>query len=45
MEKSLKILEAVDGIDGVFITKDRKIYATKGIKELLTITNEEFKLE
>ncbi|GKU26229.1 FAD:protein FMN transferase [Clostridium folliculivorans] len=45
VEKSLKILEAVDGIDGIFITKDKKIYATEGIKKLLTITNEEFKLE
>ncbi|GFP77755.1 FAD:protein FMN transferase [Clostridium fungisolvens] len=45
VEKSLKILETVDGIDGIFITKDKKIYATEGIKQLLTITNEEFKLE
>lgn len=45
VEKSLKILETVDGIDGIFITKDKKIYATKGIKQALTITNEHFKLE
>ncbi|GFZ32741.1 FAD:protein FMN transferase [Clostridium zeae] len=44
VEKSLEILETVDGIDGIFITKDKKIYATEGIKKLLTITNEEFQL-
>jgi thiamine biosynthesis lipoprotein len=45
VEKALKILEAVDGIDGVLITKDKKVYVTSGIKKALVLTDQEFEYE
>ncbi|QAA30927.1 FAD:protein FMN transferase [Clostridium manihotivorum] len=45
VEKSLEILEAVDGIDGVLITRDKKVYVTSGIKKSLVLTDQEFAYE
>jgi len=43
IDKAIKIIESIDGIDAIFITEDKKIYKTSGIdKNILTITDEEF---
>jgi len=39
----MKIIEAIDGIEAIFITEDKKIYKTSGVnKEILILTDEEF---
>ena len=43
IDKAMKIIEAIDGIDAIFITEDKKVYTTSGIdKNILTLTDEEF---
>ena len=43
INKAMKIIEAIDGIDAIFITEDKKVYTTSGIdKNILTLTDEEF---
>ena len=43
IDKAMKIIEAIDGIDAIFITEDKKVYKTSGIdKNILTLTDEEF---
>jgi Membrane-associated lipoprotein involved in thiamine biosynthesis len=43
VDKSLKIIESIEGIDAIFITEDKKIYTTSGIdKNTFTLTDEEF---
>jgi len=42
LEKSLKLIESLNGIDAIFINKNKEIYVTSGIKDNLTITNKEF---
>ena len=43
IDKATKIIEAIDGIEAIFITEDKKIYKTSGVnKEILIITDEEF---
>ena len=45
IDKAMKIIETIDGIDAIFITEDKKIYKTSGIdKDILIITDEEFSL-
>jgi thiamine biosynthesis lipoprotein len=45
INKAMEIIEAIDGIDAIFITDDKKVYKTSGIdKSILTLTDEEFSL-
>lgn len=43
-EKGLDLLKSTPGVDAVFITKDKKVFATEGIKSSLKIINSEYKL-
>lgn len=45
IEKALKIIEEIQGIDAIFITEDKKVYGTSGIKEIFILTDEEFSYE
>lgn len=42
IEEGLKFIEGLDGIDAIFITTDKKVYITSGIKENFKITNTAF---
>ena len=43
INKAMKIIEDIDGIDAIFITEDKKVYKTSGIdKNILTLTDKEF---
>ncbi|WP_224036546.1 FAD:protein FMN transferase [Clostridium gelidum] len=45
IDKAMKIIEAIDGIEAIFITEDKKIYKTSGLdKEILIFTDDEFSL-
>ncbi len=42
LEKSLKLIESLEGIDAIFITKNKEVYITSDIKDNFKITNMEF---
>jgi len=43
IHKALKIIEAIKGIDAIFITEDKRVYTTSGIdKNIFVLTNDEF---
>jgi len=44
-EKGLEIVEGLEGIDALAITLDKKIYASKGLKEKLIVTDKEYELQ
>ena len=44
LKEGLELLETLPNVEGVFITKDKKVYLTKGIKSSLTITNKEYEI-
>ncbi|MFS8500517.1 MAG: FAD:protein FMN transferase [Caldicoprobacter sp.] len=44
-EKGLEIVEGLEGIDALAITLDKKIYASKGLKERLIVTDKEYELQ
>lgn len=42
LDKGLKLIEDLEGVEAIFITKDKKIYTSSGIKNSFTITNKEY---
>ncbi|WIV13386.1 FAD:protein FMN transferase [Proteiniborus sp. MB09-C3] len=42
LEKGTELIESLDGIEAIFVDKDKNVYITKGIKESFRITNDEF---
>lgn len=44
-KKGLEFIESLDNIDAIFITKDKKIFITDGIKNNFKITNSSYSLE
>lgn len=42
VEKSLSIIESIEGVEAVLVTEDKKVYVTSGIKEIFMLTDEEF---
>jgi len=42
LEKGLKLIESIKGVDAIFITNDKKVYVTTGIKDDFNLTNKEF---
>ncbi|MGF7398918.1 FAD:protein FMN transferase [Thermoanaerobacterium thermosaccharolyticum] len=44
VEKGMKLIESMPGVDAIFVTPDYKVYATSGLKGKLKITDSRFKL-
>ncbi|GAA0856390.1 MULTISPECIES: FAD:protein FMN transferase [Clostridium] len=44
LDEGIKFIEDLDGVDAIFITNDRKVYTTKGIKDNFKMINESFTL-
>ncbi|MTK12145.1 MAG: FAD:protein FMN transferase [Clostridiaceae bacterium] len=44
VDEGLKSVESLKGVEAIFITKDKKVYITPGLKDNFKITNSEFKL-
>jgi FAD:protein FMN transferase len=44
VEEGLKAVEKMDGMEAIFVTKDKKIYLTSGLKDKFTLTNDRFEL-
>lgn len=45
LEEGMKLIEKLDNVEAIFITGDKKVYASSGLKDIFTITNSEFKLQ
>lgn len=42
VEYGLQMIESLEGIDAIFITKDKQVYLSSGAKNLFTSTNSDF---
>ena len=42
LEKGLKLIEGLDGIDAILVADDRHVYTTKGIKDKFQLTDKDF---
>lgn len=45
LEKSLNIIESIKGVDAVFVTNDKKVYTTSGLKEVFQLKDKGFNYE
>lgn len=44
LDEGMKLIESLNGVDAVFVTKDKNVYITSGIKGNFEMTNTSFKL-
>ncbi|WP_066498054.1 FAD:protein FMN transferase [Abyssisolibacter fermentans] len=44
LEEGMKLLNSIENSEGIFITKDKKIYITDGIKDTFELTDKDFQL-
>lgn len=44
VEEGLRFVEEIDGVDAIFITKDKNIYITKGLEGSFKLINEDYVL-
>lgn len=42
VEKALSIIEEIEGIDAILVIEDKNVYMTSGVREIFTLTNDEF---
>jgi thiamine biosynthesis lipoprotein len=42
IDKAIDLIESLKGIDAIFITEDKKIHVTSGIREIFNLINKEF---
>lgn len=45
VDEAMKLINSLKGVEAVFVTADKKVYTTEGIKDSLEITNGEFTYE
>jgi len=45
LKKGIKLIESLDGVDAVFITKDNKVYLTSNIRNNFKLTDTNFTLQ
>ncbi|MBU3143592.1 FAD:protein FMN transferase [Clostridium sp. CF012] len=45
LEEGMKLINTMPGVEAIFITKDKQVYTTTGLKDNFKITNSEFKLK
>ncbi len=45
VDEGLKLINSLDGVDAVFITKDHELYLTSGFNEVFTLTNNNYKIK
>jgi thiamine biosynthesis lipoprotein len=44
LEEGIKLIEGIEKVEAIFVTSDKQVYVTSGLKENFTITNSEFNL-
>lgn len=45
LDKGLKLVESIKGVEAIFVTKDKKVYITPGLKDNFKLTSKEFTYE
>lgn len=45
LAKGIKLIESIKGVEAIFITQDKKIYVTSGLKDSINIISKEFTYE
>lgn len=45
VEEGLKLINSLDGVDAIFITKDHSLYLSEHFKDTFTLTNNDFKIK
>lgn len=46
LDKGMKLVESLDNVEAIFVTKDKEIFASSGVTdEIFTLTNEEYTYE
>ncbi|APH19089.1 FAD:protein FMN transferase [Clostridium botulinum] len=45
LDEGKKLIESLKGVEAVFVTNDKKVYITSGLKDTFKLTNTDFKLQ
>ena len=45
LEDGMNLIEELKNAEAVFVTSDKKVYVSSGLKDIFTITNTEFELQ
>lgn len=45
LQKGMELIKSLKGVEAVFITDNKKVYVTEGLKDSFKLTSEEFKYE
>jgi thiamine biosynthesis lipoprotein len=43
-EEGLKLAESLEGVEAIFVTEDKKVYLTSGIRKSFELKNPEFQI-
>ncbi|HWQ30156.1 MAG TPA: FAD:protein FMN transferase, partial [Negativicutes bacterium] len=44
LEDGMKLIEELDNVEAIFVTGNKKVYVSSGLKDIFTLTNNEFQL-
>lgn len=44
LDEGMKLIESLDSVEAIFVTGDKKVYVSSGLKKSFTITNKAFQL-
>ncbi|NFK79592.1 FAD:protein FMN transferase [Clostridium botulinum] len=45
LDEGKKLIESLKGVEAIFVTNDKKVYVTSGLKDVFKLTNTDFKLQ
>nr|WP_208459744.1 FAD:protein FMN transferase [Clostridium botulinum] len=45
LDEGKKLIESLKGVEAIFVTNDKKVYVTSGLKDVFKLTNTNFKLQ
>lgn len=45
VDKAIKLINSMNGVEAIFITSDKKVYVTNGLKDNFQLTNKEYNYE
>ncbi len=45
LDEGTKLIESLKDVEAIFVTKDKKVYITSGLKDNFELTNTDFKLQ
>nr|WP_202924229.1 FAD:protein FMN transferase [Clostridium botulinum] len=45
LDEGKKLIESLKGVEAIFVTNDKKVYVTSGLKDIFILTNTDFKLQ